>query len=79
MGRASNLYMKRHRLITRLMPRRPYFVLNSLRTHFRPHEELPAVQDLENPNARLTIQQIEDVQGHTVRSPDLSDIDPDFL
>ena len=79
MGRASNLYMKRHHLITRLMPRRPFFVRNSLRTHFRPHEELPALQDLEDPNARLTVDQIEAVQGHNVRTPDLSDIDPDFL
>lgn len=79
MGRASDLYMKRHHLVPRLLLRRPFFVTNSLRTHFRPHTELPAVQDLENPNGRLTIQQIEDVQGHNVRPPDLSDIDPDFL
>ena len=79
MGRASNLYMKRKHLVPRLMPRRPFFVTNNLRSHFRPHVTLPELQDLENPNARLQTVPVEVVLGHSERPPDLSDIDPDFI
>jgi len=79
MGRSSKLYTERHHLVPRLLQRRPFFVTNSLRTHFRPHVPLPELQDLEDPNARLEAQPIEDVQAHNVRYADLSDIDPDFI
>ncbi len=78
MGRSSDLYLKRkHRTLRRMEPR-PFFVTNTLRTHFRPHTVLPELQDLENPNARLLTVPVEVVLGHDERQPDLSEMDPDF-
>ena len=79
MGRSSNLYLERKHHTPRLMYPRPWFATNTLHTHSRPHDILPELQDLENPNARLETVPVELVLGHIYQQPDLTDMDPDFL
>lgn len=79
MGRSSALYLKRKLHTPDLLYPRPWFTLNSLRTHRRPHVTIQAMRDVEDPNARLETVELELTPATTYRAPDLSGLDPDFL
>ena len=66
--RSSMLYLERKKVVLRELRNLPRFPPGRLKTHFRPHELLPELRNLEKTDDRLAAVPLDEVKGQIERT-----------
>jgi len=66
--RSSMLYLERKKVVLQELDDLPRFPPGRLKTHFRPHDLLPELRNLEEPDNRLATKPLNQVKGEIERT-----------